>query len=290
MSSSSSESMFATFDETLVAISSVFPFNDVADNHWGRDFIHNMYDRNVVSGRGGGIFAPNDDATIAEFLAMAIRLADIRLYADVTNPHWSARYINFALSNQLFSNIDFLSGLSLDDAVVVTNDLSISREFAFYLLHGVFSTNSVQGWSRLRLSYEDRDEVLGFNDGTEVSYQFRPAINALTQVGVVTGRPGAILAPSEGITRAEVTALLFKMGTPEGSLESFHYLYVNVVNTFGVLDEDGTTVMPGVSYRRLAITVGAGTAGSDAGNQSDAGLGFVANFRICQMFFYYPYE
>ncbi|MCL2357753.1 MAG: S-layer homology domain-containing protein, partial [Defluviitaleaceae bacterium] len=185
----------------------------------------------------------NNPATIAEFLRMTIHLARANTYADVQGTHWARNYIWFAYDNRLFENV-LPAVTSFDDAAILSDE-PITREFAFYVMYQVFSNHAR---TSNRLESSPRGEVLNFNDADDISDAFRDAVNALSQVGVVTGRPNLTLAPNDSITRAEVTAILFRMVTPVGSVATFRYLPVDFLSNMEILDYYGTTVAPGALY------------------------------------------
>ena len=190
--------------------SQAFPFTDVADNHWARAFILNMYNRQVITGRGNNIFDPNTPATIAEFLVMTMNLAGLQQYSPAGS-QWARNYIDFGLENQFFVTV-FEPGISLDAAVTASN-VPITREFAFYLLYRVFSEHTPETvWNRIRSAYPIFP-IPEFVDASYISADYFDEINALFKIGVVTGRPNLTLAPKDAITRAEVTSLLFRMVT-----------------------------------------------------------------------------
>jgi len=226
-------------------------FLDVADNHWARSFIESMYIRGVVTGYNNN-FDPNGPTTISQFLAMAMRVADIRLYADVQGIHWARQYIHFGLEYDFFTHIN--PDITIAEVHILPPDslvdAPITREQAFYLLYRVLSSPHASGtWNRVR--YNDPNGInLIFHDADDISDPFLHAIEVLFQVDVVTGRPNLTLSPTDEITRAEVTALLFNAITPPGSVALYRHLPMCWVNNLAVLDPNRVTINPNASDTR----------------------------------------
>lgn len=240
----------------------VTSFVDVPSYHWAREFIYDMYRRNLISGRDNGQFAPGEPTRISEFLAMIMRKAVITTNFPPFDAEWHYRYINFGLENHLFCTVfcpndgidctEHCPGIPLEDAMYASRAY-ISREFAFYLLYNVFFYHSpLWNWNRIR-GVLPGDAPFDFVDEAYIYAAYREAIEHLFQVGVVTGRPNHVLAPNDTITRAEVTALLFDLLTPYGTVTTSHYLHVDLISDFTLLDcyeRNGeiVTALPGGQY------------------------------------------
>jgi len=218
-------------------------FSDVPNNYWARPYIHDMHRRGFIEGRGDGIFDPEGEASIMEFLTLALRVAGIQV--PPAAGLWFIRYINFATANGLFDAHPDLSNVTGIDLNNMVNDTNICREFAFYLVYRVFSLES-QTWNRLRYTTPSRT-LQSFEDADDISDQYFEALMELVSRHIVTGRPLEEsddlprLDPAGDISRAEMTRLLFNMISPHGSMFGEIRELEPLVRRFTRLDPNGDT-------------------------------------------------
>lgn len=215
--------------------------------HWAAEAIGKWSDRGVVQGRTGGIFDPNGSVTRAEFVSMLSRLfgytdkADAR-FADVPAGAWYAEDLSKASA----------AGIVYGDAAGRLNpNAPISRQEAAVLLYRA-----------LGLRAGDEGAADGFSDANRIAAWSRDAVLALVENGYMSGKPGAVLAPDAGLTRAEAVKLI---GNAAGELKSEAGTYSEdigtnlVINTGGVVLKDMT--VQGNLY--LAEGIGEGEATLD---------------------------
>ncbi len=66
---------------------------------WAKDAIEKFSEEGIIEGKGGGLFAPNDAVTRAEFAKMLALTFDLSpseeasAYQDVAGDYWAAPYI-----------------------------------------------------------------------------------------------------------------------------------------------------------------------------------------------------
>lgn len=70
-------------------------FSDVKGNYWGAKYINVATSQNLVKGIGKGLFAPDREVTVAEFVTMAVRSLGAEAYVEPLG-QWPANYMSFA--------------------------------------------------------------------------------------------------------------------------------------------------------------------------------------------------
>ena len=93
--------------EILVGI-----FKDVPKDHWVNPLINNALDRRIITA-DRPVFEPNRPVTRSEFLAILVVASQIdvdvddvtKVWSDVSETHWSAKYAKVAYKYKLFSKL-----------------------------------------------------------------------------------------------------------------------------------------------------------------------------------------
>jgi hypothetical protein len=228
----------ASFAFNLESIHITFP--DVPENHWARGFIHYMARRGSVQGHPDGTFRPEDNITIAQFLAMTLVLAEAETQ-NFPDDYWSRPFLEWAINAEIIQGpFNYAAG----------NEY-INRGFAFSVLYAIFSDpQTTSTWNRLQHTQPIRPYEMPFYDVDVMG--FNDIIEALFQHGIVSGRPKTdeagyqvlnenghpilVADTSASITRAEITSLLFNTVTPHGEIrESDRELIINLVEGFSAL-------------------------------------------------------
>jgi hypothetical protein len=83
-------------------------------------------------------------------------------------------------------------------------DENITREQMATRLHNYCK------WSGIDVSAGEDTNILSFNDALDVSEWAVPAFRWASGSGVIGGKPGGLLDPKAGATRAEVAAMLMR--------------------------------------------------------------------------------
>ncbi|TXK82638.1 S-layer homology domain-containing protein [Paenibacillus sp. N3.4] len=86
-------------------------FNDVSDNHWAADAIHQVQGAGLLSGYPDGSFKPDTPITRAELAAIIVRISKLNVVDTVqgftdTQGHWAAGYIQAAKVAGLMSGYE----------------------------------------------------------------------------------------------------------------------------------------------------------------------------------------
>jgi spore germination protein YaaH len=168
-------------------------FNDV-QNHWAKDYVFSAYMNGWVNGFSTDAFAPDAPLTRAQAAAMLVRLFGYTPTVsgdgfDDTNGSWAEAYIDTARQYHLVSGV---GGNRFDP------DRPVSRQEIAVMLNNI-------------LYYTTSGQPV-FSDVTKDSNSWSyDAIAALSEAGVITGRPDGSFLPQANLNRAEMAALLTRI-------------------------------------------------------------------------------
>jgi len=185
-------------DKSLVdnqATSSSQMFTDLDSCEWAREAIESLGKRNIISGRGNGMYDPTANVTRAEFVKIVVSAFGLKTkafggeFADVSQSDWYAPYVACAA-----------------DAGIVTgsngyfNPLgNITREDMAVILFRA---------AKLAASENTRDV---FYDSDQMSDYAKEAIFAMYENGIINGRGNGMFVPKGTATRAEAAQMVFKI-------------------------------------------------------------------------------
>ncbi len=171
----------------------VFP--DIADYTWAKEAINGLYEKNIVSGTGNGLFEPERDVSREEFVKMLVLAKGYSLseetsaFSDVDNDEWYAPYVNIAYSNAIVSGVNEAQfGIGQ----------KITRQDAAALI-----------W---RSEGNPVAEVgSSFADESEIADYAVPAIAWMQKNEYISGYEDGTFQPQKSITRAEAAKILFQL-------------------------------------------------------------------------------
>jgi len=168
-------------------------FDDISGYDWAKSAIISLFDKQIINGRGEGIFAPGDNVTRAEFvkmllLSLGIEASDVQsVFSDVSSNDWFASFVctanehGIAMGNEgKFNPYDFIT--REDAAVMICRGLSL------------------QGSGEL--TFTDKDYISDYAVN---------AISALVGGGIINGMSDGSFAPKSNLTRAEAAVMLDRL-------------------------------------------------------------------------------
>lgn len=173
-------------------------FSDINSVPWAADYIEKLSSLGVISGKGDGKFAPNDDVLREEYVAMIVLAFGITQsgsdtkFADVLTDKWYAKFISAAVEN------GFISGISDGEFGIGE---SITREDIAVIAYRVITA--------LNPDIEIKDGT-AFEDSDNISDYAKDAVKYLSATGVINGDNGKFY-PKNKATRAEVAVIIVKL-------------------------------------------------------------------------------
>ncbi len=181
-------------------------FKDVNNNDWYYGAVKYVYEKNLFKGTDSG-FEPDTSMTRAMLVTVLHRLdapEKISLsggFRDVAENVWYSEGVNWASEHKI------INGVSDNDFAPET---SITREQIAVIL---YRYATYKGYD---ISAKNTDNISSFDDKDKISSYASDALNYIIEKGVLNGRGGNIIAPTEKVTRAEVAAMLMRFAELEG--------------------------------------------------------------------------
>lgn len=176
------------------------PFTDVPDNAWYRPELVYAYENGLVNGTTANTFSPNAIVTRAQVVTVLYRMAGSPSvkgmkcpFADNTSS-WSRDAITWAY------NTGVAKGYT--DTRFAGSD-SVTREQLASFLYRYADKIVSGGTLKAPISYAGT-----FSDAGLVSDYAVPAMRWANVNGIITGKPGGLLDPLGGATRAEFAVMV----------------------------------------------------------------------------------
>jgi hypothetical protein len=217
-------------------------FTDVPANHWAKDFISELAEKEIVKGYQGR-FRPNDPVTrgeLAGMLSLAFpkpKIRDAVDFKDVKPDQWVHSYIQDAYERGF---------LELEPGNVANPDKKVSRlDVLVALARGLNYAPTGSPQKVLQV----------YRDGAEIPRNLRNLVAAATERGLVVNYPNIkLLKPNQVASRAEVAALIYQgmVSTGQAIGVSSPYLVVGQKKTAeGAITHQATSPLHRNSNQRV---------------------------------------
>ncbi len=174
--------------------------------HWAMEAINDMGSRLVISGTGNDRFEPDRDITRAEFTAIIVKgLGLFRpktgkdLFEDVTKGAWYYDVVSIAYEYELISGYGDGKFGPMD---------KITREQAMTIVERAMDI------TELELDFADIEKekaLVVFSDLGQLSEWSENGITKCVKAGIIKGKNEKILAPKNGVTRAEAAVIIRRL-------------------------------------------------------------------------------
>ena len=172
--------LLGLFCTPALAAGSTQVFTDVASGDWYYEDVMALYNAGVVNGFGDGSFKPGSTVTTGQALKMVLLAAGYDEPAPVAS-HWARGYLNLALSEGI-----------LVRGEITDLDVSITRAL-------------VAKVAALALGVQKTSDSFHFTD-TQDEY-----IEALYEYGILNGYADGTFRPDRSLTRAELSAIVYRI-------------------------------------------------------------------------------
>ena len=193
----SPDAIIITDDETPMA--SVMPFTDVKEGDWYYEAIKYVFDKSLMNGVSGTLFAPNSNLTRAMLVTILYRLEGSPVvttsasFTDVPSGQWYSDAIAWAETN------DIVNGYG--NGRFGTNDNITREQFAVIMYnYAVKKGHDISAAADLS-AYTDADSISSWALG---------AMKWANTEGLIMGRTATTLAPRGTATRAEAATILMR--------------------------------------------------------------------------------
>ena len=175
-------------------------FGDLVDAEWAKTAINYMADRGFLNGKEEHVFAPNDNITRVEFLAILMRCFRIDVsnaasnFEDVSESDWFYSYVAMA------AKLGLVNGKT---ASTFNPEDSITREeMATMLYRFAQFANRILDLEKAGVSFIDGDAISGFAE---------EAIRVLSANGIVNGIGDGFFDPQGLSTRAMAAQMVYNL-------------------------------------------------------------------------------
>lgn len=168
-------------------------------NGWGKDYINALYERKIISGRGEGVFAPDDKITREEFVKLIIELFDLKgdfgeYFTDAKRGAWYYEYVS---ASKFY---DIVDGYPDKTFGVGKN---ITRQDMCKVLYSVIG--------QMKIKILTDGSALEFADKNEIAPYAYEAVMALRKAGIVSGDDFGRFNPAHNATRQEAAKLIYNI-------------------------------------------------------------------------------
>ena len=173
-------------------------FSDLSDYDWAKEAIDSLYQRGIVNGIGGNLYAPARNITREEFLTMALKAFNIEtnteesVFGDVDNNAWYAPFVNTA------KGLGIVNGISENEFGIGDN---IIRQDAAVILDNLIKySNSEQAVNQNEISFDDESDISDYA---------KEAVHNLVSMGIIRGYDNNMFMPGVNLNRAEAAVMLY---------------------------------------------------------------------------------
>jgi hypothetical protein len=174
-------------------------FSDVPASYWAYAAINSLCSQGIVSGYPDGTFKPSATVTRAEFATMLVKALGLNTtgvngtFADVTPDSWYYNSVNYAVYAGL------ASGMS--NGLFAPNDPITREQIAVMIVKALGK----------KAPTIDGTELNAFTDKSEVSSWAVNGMEEAVKAGIISGMTTNTIAPQADATRAQATAMIFKL-------------------------------------------------------------------------------
>lgn len=175
------------------------PFDDLDGAAWAKDSILALYSKGIVSGKGYKTFAPGDDVTREEFVAMLVRMLELKSdksagFEDVLEDAWFKQSVDAAFENGIISGIsDTLFGAGRP----------VTREDCAVICKNVLT---------LRGADTVAAEQTLFDDNSDIADYAKAAVYDMRAAGVISGTGNNRFEPKTVCSRAMAAKIIDVLG------------------------------------------------------------------------------
>ncbi len=188
---------FSTFAVTYV----YHDFTDTHDVPWARDAIEAMAARDIIRGIGGKLYAPYDNITRADFVALLVRALELQapdehvtMFRDV--PASAYYYDELRTAKQLGIAAGTGDGAFQPAAPITRQDMM------------VLTVRALEAAGR---SLPSGSPLTAYADADLVADYAKDSVTALAASGIIAGKSGNRIAPQDHLTRAEAAVILYRI-------------------------------------------------------------------------------
>lgn len=174
-------------------------FSDLDSVPWAQEAIRELADKGVISGKGNGLFAPNDEVTRQEFVKMlvgafALQSENAICSFDDVSADWAKQSVAVAAA------LNIVNGMN---AETFAPEAKITREDGAVMLA---RTAAVIGTAL-------KEDNVQFADDTQIADYAKTGVYGLSGAGVISGKGNNMFDPKATMTRAEAVKMIYGLSS-----------------------------------------------------------------------------
>lgn len=189
---------------SYAVIAGIRSFDDTK-GHWAESAIGKLASRMILNGKPGGVYAPNEPITRAEFASLLVRALGLggsaagnSAFVDIGAQAWFAGDVGTAAAAGLAQGT--ADGRFRPDNAITRQEIAVMLVKSLRLLDPSASETS------------DESPNLGsFKDGGAIADWARQSLQTAVQAGLLQGNAAGELRPGDAATRAETAVLLGRL-------------------------------------------------------------------------------
>lgn len=172
-------------------------FSDLETVPWAYEAITALANKGVLSGIGGGLFAPNDNVTRAQFCKMICECFGINaqgnaVFSDVSADSWYYGYVTGLANAGIINGMG--DGRFEPESTVTRQDISVML---------------VRIIDKMGYAIPKYEHTEAFADDGDIAGYAKSSMYDLFSYGILTGTDGKAM-PQENATRAQAAALIYR--------------------------------------------------------------------------------
>lgn len=189
------------YQGTVAAATAKTPVSFVdLNNHWAKSYVLPLAEEGIIQGKSAGVFDPDGQITRAEFLTLALKVAELPAeiyepsYADVSENQWFAKTAYAAKRGALVDENMTPDNALLPDAPILREEMTAVIMRVIDVMRG-----------------KTVDATQNFTDAAQFSAWASDYIGKAANLGIVTGNPDGSFNPRGNATRAEAAVIFSRL-------------------------------------------------------------------------------
>lgn len=175
-------------------------FTDLGNADWAKTACESLAEKGILSGKSEGIFAPLDNITREEFVAIIVRAFGVEKvvsdneFSDISVNDWCYDYILAASQNNIIGGIgDGLFG----------KGQNITRQDMAVILHRVITAKGAE--------IGGETQEISFADETAIADYAKDAVKYLSSRQIINGMGNGTFSGKENASRAQAAQMIYNL-------------------------------------------------------------------------------